>query len=342
PLGAETYVVTPSSAAGNYFQTSARQTRRVQVMGNMTARALSWHGAHTISAGWNAAAIDFSQQASRTEIDYERADGTLSDRATFTGAADFHLANTQAGGYVQDLWRPIKHVVVSAGVRSDWDRLIQHYIVEPRLAMNWVPSGNGRMKFTLAFGEHYQPLELAGLSPGFDQQRVDAFYDATGLVQLAPPTTTRFSVPLGNLAEPRTYNTSAEWDEQVSSSTYVGASFLLRESRDGFAWETQFVPGQPSVTLLLQNNRDDRYIAGEAWVRHAFGEKAQVEVNYTRSRASSNEVLDPTLGRLILAPQQGGPLLWDAPNRLVSTGWTPVPIWGLFLSGFAEYRTGYP
>ena len=77
-------------------------------------------------------------------------------------------------------------------------------------------------------------------------------------------------------------------------------------------------------------------------MRRAFGEKAQIELDYTRSRASSNEVLDPNLAQLILAPQQGGPLLWDAPNRFVSSGWTPVPFWGLLLSAFLEYRTGFP
>jgi hypothetical protein len=27
---------------------------------------------------------------------------------------------------------------------------------------------------------------------------------------------------------------------------------------------------------------------------------------------------------------------------VVSTGWTPLPVWGLLLSGFVEYRTGFP
>ena len=42
-------------------------------------------------------------------------------------------------------------------------------------------------------------------------------------------------------------------------------------------------------------------------------------VDYTRSRATSNEALDPSISNLIFAPQQPGPLLWDAPNRLISS-----------------------
>ena len=65
-------------------------------------------------------------------------------------------------------------------------------------------------------------------------------------------------------------------------------------------------------------------------------------VDYTRSRATSNEVLDPSISALILTAQQSGPLSWDAPNRLISRGWTPLPVWQLLFSYFFEYRTGFP
>src|ERR1700757_2834099 len=42
------------------------------------------------------------------------------------------------------------------------------------------------------------------------------------------------------------------------------------------------------------------------------------------------------------APQQSGPVAWDAPNRLLIWGWTPTHIWATQLSYFFEYRTGYP
>jgi hypothetical protein len=349
PQGTLPYIVTPSSTSGNYFQALSQESRRLQFIGNVTTGALAWFGTHTLSGGWNADGLDFTQQASRTEIDFLRADATssLAEVATFSGPAAPRVADTQLGGYVQDLWRPIKPVVFSIGVRTDWNRLIQENVVEPRIAMNWVPADDGRMKFTLAWGKHYQPLDLATVAQGSDQQRIDQFYNppCTPLPPCRPPTPTTagppvvstFLAPLNELQQPRSYNTTAEWQERFFESTFIGASFLLRESRDGFAWEAR-----PTGTLLLHNNRQDRYVSGEAWVRHAFGDKAQIEVNYARSRASSNEVLDPTLAVLILTPQQPGPLPWDAPNRVVSSGWTPIPIWGLLLSGFFEYRTGFP
>jgi hypothetical protein len=337
PQGNATYVVTPSGASGNYFQTVAQQSQRLQLIGDVTSGSLKLWGSHTISAGWNVDGIDFAQQASRTEINFLRSDGTLADLATFGGPAAFRLSNTQIGGYAQDLWRPVKPIVFSVGVRADRDRLIQRTLVQPRLAVNWLPKEDGRMKFTLAWGEHYQPLNLTILGQGLDQERVDTSYDSTGVIPTGTPVTSRFIVPQAGLSQPRSYNTTAEWDEQVVGNTFVGASYLLRKGRDAFAWESE-----PNGDFLLQNNREDRFISGEFWVRHGFSNGADIMVDYTRSRANSNEVLDPSISSLIFSPQLPGVLAWDAPNRLVSRGWTPLPIWNLLFSYFFEYHTGFP
>jgi hypothetical protein len=337
PQGNATYVVTPSEASGNYFQTIDQQSSRVQLVGNVMSSTLNLWGTHTLSAGLNADELTFSQQAARSEIDFEREDGALSDRATFGGAGLFHLSNTQLGLYAQDLWRPVKPVVFSVGMRADWDRLVGETLVQPRLAMNWILKGDGRMKFTLAWGEHYQPLNLSIIGQALDQQRTDVFYDSTGTVPLGNPIVSSFVLPPGRLSQPRSDNTTAEWDEKIFARTYVGGAFLLRDGRDAFAWNVQ-----PSGVFLLENARSDRYVSGETWIRHAFGEQAEVMVDYTRSRATSNQVLDPTLATLYFSPQQSGPLLWDAPNRLLSRGWVPLPFWHLLVSYFFDYHSGFP
>ena len=339
PKGNATYTVTPSTTSGNYFQSTSQGSRRLQWVGNVTRDSLRWHGEHTLSAGWNVAGVDFSETSIRSEIDYLRNDGTLLERATFSGPASLRLANTQkVGAYAQDHWKPFKPLVLTAGLRFDWDRLIRRNLVEPRVALSWIPAKDGRMKLTGAWGIHYQPLNLAMLGQGFDQQRSDLSYDPTGTVPLPPPVVTTFAVPLQALVQPRSYNATLEWDEKVLDNTYIGASFLLREVYHGFAFETIAWPG----TLLLQNNRNDHYAAGEGWVRHAFGDRADFSVDYTLSGASSSEVLDPTLAQLIFAPQQPGPLLWDARHRVISTGSATLPVWQLLLSGFFEFHTGFP
>jgi hypothetical protein len=76
--------------------------------------------------------------------------------------------------------------------------------------------------------------------------------------------------------------------------------------------------------------------------RHTFKNAAELFGSYTRSRASTDQVLDPFLGALYFAPQQAGPLFWDAPNRYLTWASVPTPIWGILFTDLFEYRTGYP
>jgi len=145
------YVVTPSSTSGNYFRLTRKRFAAIAVHGQShDGRARFVRQTYLVS-GLERGRRGFSQHAVRGEIDFERADTSLSDRAIFTnrdgtsGPAAMHLANTQLGGYVQDLWRPWKPIVFSVGVRTDWDRFIHENVFQPRIAMNWVPADDGRM-----------------------------------------------------------------------------------------------------------------------------------------------------------------------------------------------------
>jgi hypothetical protein len=337
PQGNAPYVITPDFSSGNYFQRLEQDPRRIQFLGNMTTDSIQFMGTHTITAGLNADALSLNQRATRSQIDYQRSNGTLSERAMFLGPANFTLSNTQFGAYVQDMWRPVKPVVISAGVRLDWDSLVERVLVEPQFALNWIPAADGRMKFTLSWGEHYQPVNLSLLGQANDQARSSVFYDATGVVPLGPAIVSGFLLPNEGLFQPRSYNTMVEWNQRIREGTFVGAAYLLRQGERNFAWEFQ-----PSGSFLLQDDRRDRFQSVEVWVRSEFGKHGEFLVDYTRSSTTSNQVLDPTLFSLVLSPQQPGPLLWDAPNRLLSRGWAQLPVWKLLGSYFFEYHSGFP
>ena len=176
PHGSSTYIVTPSTTLGNYFQTTLQRSRRSQIIGNLNREGVHGFGEHSLSAGWNVSGLDLAQNSTRSQIEYLRADGTLLDRATFFGSGALHMADTQLGGYVQDLWRPFQPILLAGGLRVDWDRLINRALIAPRLALNWLPDVNGNMKFTLAWGMHYQPLNLFILSQGFGSAAERSFF----------------------------------------------------------------------------------------------------------------------------------------------------------------------
>ncbi len=341
PQGSQTYVITPIGTAGNFFETTRRRAHRWQLIGNIVAPSRHWHGSHDLAAGLNVTATDFTQTALRNPIAVERADATLSQRTTFFGPPEFRVSNTQLGAYLQDSWRVARPLLVHLGVRVDWDRILQRALAGPRLAANLLPFRDDRAKLAIAWGIYDQAVPLALLGQASDQQRTDTFFDATGEHALLGPVVSRFTVPASGLKQPRFYTTSVEWSQKIGDNTVAGIHLLGRDAHFGLAYE-DLLPSQPGGIFLLQNNRRDRYRAVELSLRHSFRGQAEVFGNYTRSRARSNQALDPSLGALFFAPQAPGPLAWDAPHRLILWGWTPVPLWHLWLTYFLEYRAGFP
>ncbi len=341
PQGTEPYVLLVNGTSGNFFERLRQRGRRLQAMASVTATSRRWHGTHQLAAGLNVAGLVYSQSALRGEIQALRADGTLIRQTTFAGLASLRLSNTQAGGYAQDTWSISKRFLVQAGLRTDWDRFTQSAMAEPRLSANLLPFGDDRAKLSLGWGIHDAPLNLALLGQASDQRQTDTFYDSTGMVVVPPPVVSQFVLPAGGLQQPRFTTASAGWQQKIKHNTLISLELLTRDGNHQFAYVDQ-QPTQPGGIFLLQDHRKDRYRSATLSARHVVSENTEVYAAYTRSRARSDEVLNPALGSIFYVAQQPGAVAWDAPNRLLTWGWTPTHIWGVRLSYFFEFRTGYP
>src|SRR5437588_2599336 len=354
PQGPQPLILLINGTSGNYFQHLRQRGRRLQAVANVMAASRHWHGTHQLSAGANVAGLIYHQFAERGEIDALQAtnanDGTtctsptpgcLVRRSTFTGSATPRLSNTQAGGYAQDTWSLSRHFVFQAGLRTDGDRFTESAVAEPRVSANVLPFGDDRAKFSVGWGIYNAPLNLALIGQVLDQRQVDTFYDSAGNVVPPGPVVSKFVSPAGGLQQPRFATFSAGWQEKFGRNTLVSLDLLVRNGSHAFAFVGQ-QPSQPGGIFLLQDHRQDRYRSATLSVRHVFSKSTEIYGAYTRSRARSNEVLNPSLGSIFYAAQQPGPVAWDAPNRLLLWGWLPTHIWSTQLSGFFEYRTGYP
>lgn len=344
PQGTAPYVLLVNGAEGNYFQRSSDDSRRYQFFTDAIRGPVKWFGTHTLSAGANFSGVWFTQDTTRGEIEALRADMTLDRLTTFTGDPFFHVANTLAGGFAQDQWSPNSHIVGQAGVRVDWDRLFQAALAQPRLALNYMPFKDDRAKFSVGWGMYDIPLDLTVIGQAYDQQQVDTLYDPTGKIPIAGPATSAFILPMGGLRtlqQPYFDIESVGWQEKFGQNTLVSLELLARDQHHGLVWET-VTPGQIGSDFLLQSSRRDKYRSVSVSVRHTFANTAEVFGSYTRSRASTDQVLDPTLGALYFAPQEAGPLSWDATNRVVTWANIPTPIWGILFTYLIDYHTGFP
>jgi hypothetical protein len=354
PQGAQTYVLLVNGSSGNYFQRLNQRGRRLQAVAGMPAATRHWHGIHQLSAGANAASLNYLLSADRGEIQALNAfaidettcssalqSGCLVRQTIFSGPATPYVSNTQLGAYVQDTWSISKYFVLQAGLRTDWDRFTQSAMAEPRLHANILPFGDDTSKVSLGWGIYNVPLNLSQIAQAYDQQQLDTFYNTAGTVVAPGTVVSQFVVPTTGLQQPRFTMYSAGLQQKLFYNTLFGLQLLARNGSHGFAYVDQ-QPTQPGGIFLLEDTRKDRYRSATVSARHVFSEDMEVYGAYTRSVAHSNEVLNPALGSIFYVAQQPGPVLWDTPNRLVTWGWAPTHIWGIQLSYFFEYRTGYP
>jgi hypothetical protein len=354
PQGTQTYVLLVNGSSGNYFQRLNQRGRRLQAVAGMPAATRHRHGTHQLAAGLNAASLNYFLSADRGEIQALNAfaidettcssalqPGCLVRQTTFSGPTTPYVSNTQLGAYVQDTWSISKYFVLQAGLRTDWDRFTQSAMAEPRIHANILPFGDDTSKVSLGWGIYNVPLNLSQIAQAFDQQQLDTFYNSTGTVVAPGTVVSQFVVPTTGLQQPRFTMYSAGLQQKLFHNTLFGLQLLARNGSHGFAYVDQ-QPTQPGGIFLLEDTRKDRYRSATVSARHVFSEDMEVYGAYTRSVAHSNEVLNPALGSIFYVAQQPGPVLWDAPNRLVTWGWAPTHIWGIQLSYFFEYRTGYP
>ena len=354
PQGTQTYVLLVNGSSGNYFQRLNQRGRRLQAVAGMPAATRHWHGTHQLATGLNAASLNYFLSADRGEIQALNAfaidettcnsalqPGCLVRQTTFSGPATPYVSNTQLGAYVQDTWSISKYFVVQAGLRTDWDRFTQSAMAEPRLHANILPFGDDTSKVSLGWGIYNVPLNLSQIAQAFDQQQLDTFYNSAGTVASPGTVVSQFVLPTTGLQQPRFTMYSAGLQQKLFHNTLFGLQLLARNGSHGFAYVDQ-QPTQPGGIFFLEDTRKDRYRSATVSARHVFSEDMEVYGAYTRSVAHSNEVLNPALGSIFYVAQQPGPVLWDAPNRLVTWGWAPTHIWGIQLSYFFEYRTGYP
>jgi len=349
PQGTAPYILLVNGAQGNYYASLEQKSRRHQVMADAIHPGLQWHGTHTLSVGGNFSIVELIQYGQRGKIQALDANQRLVRHTSFVAYPQFDVTNHVAGGFLQDNWVVNSHWVLQAGVRGDWDKFVRSAMVAPSAAVNYLPFSDGSGKFSVGWGLYNAPLNLSVIGQTQDQWQVDTLFSYTGTCNppqpsctaTTGPATSIFALPSHGLRQPYYDITSAGWQQRFGRNTIASVELLARNGHRQLVFET-LTPGQIGSVFLLQSTRRDKYRAATFSARHTFTGGAVLFGSYTRSKANTDQDIDPVLGQLYFAPQQDGPLNWDAPNRALSWGVIPTHFWGIDFAYFFEYRTGYP
>jgi hypothetical protein len=341
PQGSQPYTVHPEGTSGNFFETANSLSRRVQIIGDITFPSFVYHGRHELRSGVDIDRITYDQFFDRRDIFILREDETLTRRVSFLNSPRFEKNNLELSGFVQDRWSVSDCLLLETGVRLDWDQIVRGIAVSPRLSATYLLGGDHQTKISAGIGLFHDATSLELITRPLSGRRFDSFFDADGETQIGPPIETSFEVIEQSLKMPRFINWSIGVERKLPGDVYLQVNVLQKRGFDGFAYESGadnvVSPGQNS--FVLRQNRRDRYDSFEITARKSVKAGYSLFASYVRSSARSNAVLDFTLNNLIIAQQAGGPLGWDAPNRLLSWGWLPL-IKGFDFAYSIDWRDG--
>lgn len=327
PHGGIPYEITPELSEGSYFENLTGRSRRIEATAALYLPPHAWHGRHELKAGFDLTSIRFGEDLARAPVSYLREDRTLLRRSVFPPTNPFVRHNAEIGAYLQDRWQEHSGLFVEPGLRFDWDEILRRPLLSPRLAATYSPpGGDATTKLSAGIGLYYGHTQLEYLTRALAGIRYDTYYAADGVTPIAGPLETSFIANDGSLKETYSVNWSVALERKLPGSIYAGVNFLEKHTFDGFTYANQGSAGALSGNYLLTNGKRDRYDSVEFNARHTFAGSYRAFVSYTHSSARTNATLDyvPTVS--LLGAQQSGPVAWNAPNRLISWGWLPLPL----------------
>jgi hypothetical protein len=342
PLGEERFVISPAGTRGNFPEAEENDTRRLQFIGNVFMPTISRVGSHEIKFGFDLDQITLDQFSDRRPFTVVREDGTRSRDVEFERRLRFDRDNFEASGYIQDRWHPSDRAVLELGLRLDWDQIIRRALWSPRAAASWLLSKTGETKLAAGIGIFRDATSLAVVTRPQFGRRSDTIFDDDGIT-VAERRVTQFLVDETGIEPPSYINWNLGVERMLRWDVHAAVELIQRRGRDGFAFVSRLDPGsgEPAGLIDLRNERRDRFRAVQITLKKLSARDYAFLVSYTRSSARSSALLDLSFGNPVFGEQSGGPLPWDAPNRLISWGWFPI-VKRFLLSYSLEWRDGYP
>ncbi len=338
PQGHDFYILTPFGDRGNYFVDGERRGSRDQLLANYFLPSFTWHGTHQLKTGADADRVFYWQDLSRTGfINYNAASRPVR-KVVFEGNGRLDLDNFETSAYVEDSWRTRSNLLLELGLRWDWDQVLHNWNTSPRAGFAWAPFGRESIKVSGGYGLIYDATSLPLFARPFDQYPVSTLY-----VGGVTPFSSVSSFVLGkrHFETPRAHNLNLGISEQLPAGLFVSVNGIMRRGFHGLSFFDTTGLAPETIYRLLDSRRDS-YRAVEISVRQNLRKQYEWTAAYTRSRASSNAVLDLNADQPLFVTNNLGRLPWDAPNRFLSWGLLPTPLKKWSFAWLLDTRSGYP
>lgn len=340
PLGDAPYIISPGIAHGNFYRSDRASSGRLEPQLNFYLPRFRLGGSHELRFGAGFRRTDAAYSILRTPISILRENGTLFSRIVFSNAPRWNLSQAVYGGWLEDRWSPREKLLVQFGVRADRDTTIGAGSFSPRIAAAYMLAPSTKLSAGIATYHDYPTLGMLGRR--LEGPRTQYFYDATGTAFSGTPASVNFVAPTQPLRPSSSRNWSVGIEQQLPHRIFLSADYLDRYTTHDLIY--QFQQPAPDTTLFsLSNDRTSLYRGLQLTAHWFFGQDRELFVAYNRSTAHASAVLEYSLDNPVYSAQAAGPLAWDAPNKIVSWGFLPLPHFTKWSFGYsAEWHTGLP
>ena len=355
PQGHDLYQITPDGSRGNFFLDVARKSARDQVLVNSFLPAFSLAGEHRVKIGTDLDRLAYWQDARRTGYVTLGADMTPKRSTVFGGTGRAEITNYESSVYLQDSWKYRSNLVFEAGLRGDWDQILNYWNVSPRFGFAFSPKGMEHTKLSGGYGVLYDATPLRVFMRPMDQYALTTYFSENGEV-FRGPSVTAFTIQQPRLARPRYHAFNLGLEQEWTRGVHTRFEYLRKHGRLGFTYIDRLATGDyvppefidrfatPHFDAIygLTNDRRDVYDSFQATLRHVIRRQWEWMVSYTWSRALSNAVVDVNIDDPVVTRLNVGPMPWDTPNRIVSWGYLPT-FWDKWAIAYlVDWRTGFP
>ncbi|HSP45916.1 MAG TPA: carboxypeptidase regulatory-like domain-containing protein, partial [Chthoniobacterales bacterium] len=217
PYGSLPYFLNPTTAGGSYYLDDDTHAHRWQAISNLFLPPRQWHGRHDIKVGVDLDRISYDARFARQPISYLSGSNTLTSPdlcftaiqsakfpctrySTFTAAPRHEQYNAEISAYAEDRWLLTDRLLIAPGIRLDWDEVVRHAAVSPRLAGTYVLDSSGNTKLSAGIGLVYDATPIFLIARPYAGTREDIFYSisnpacAANCVSTNGPVTTSFTV----------------------------------------------------------------------------------------------------------------------------------------------------
>jgi len=333
--------LTPDGLRGNYFHNLERNTSRFDLSGSLTHSVPGVLGDHVLKAGGSAGRSRFEGIDRGLPLEILDSGGRLIRRVDFVGDPDLLGTDFQLAAFVQDRWRLGPHLGVEAGLRYDYDQLVDAHQLAPRLAIAYAPDGAGRTVVRGGFGVFHDHVYLhAGSFESF-QRRVETSFGSDGQ-PLGPPVVFENRTAGEDLESPRSTTWNVELDRQLAEGFDLRVGYRERYGSEELIVD-RTVEGARG-TLLLSSDGESTHREFGVTFRVTRGDN-ELFLAYSKSRSTGDLNNFGTMYQNLRSPlvfeNENSVFELDVPHRLLLWGVWTLPK-DIEIGPGLEWRSGFP